>query len=214
MKAPAKRRLAGLYAVTPDLDDTRRLLALVDAALAGGATAIQYRHKTAGPALKRAQIEALLQITRQRGAPLIVNDELELALELGADGVHLGRDDGDLAAARARLGSERILGVSCYNEPARAEAARAAGADYLAFGSVYPSGVKPGAVRAPLSLIAQVRAACDLPLVAIGGITVDNAPAVIDAGADAVAIISAVFGAADVRAAAQEISRLFSPVHT
>jgi thiamine-phosphate pyrophosphorylase len=203
-----------LYAVTPDLDDTRRLLALVDAALAGGATAIQYRHKTAGPALKRAQIEALLQITRQRGAPLIVNDELELALELGADGVHLGRDDGDLAAARARLGSERILGVSCYNEPARAEAARAAGADYLAFGSVYPSGVKPGAVRAPLSLIAQVRAACDLPLVAIGGITVDNAPAVIDAGADAVAIISAVFGAADVRAAAQEISRLFSPVHT
>ncbi len=214
MKAPVKRRLAGLYAVTPDLDDTQRLLALVEAALAGGAAAIQYRHKAADPALKRTQAAALLSLTRKAGIPLIVNDDLELALELGADGVHLGRDDGALAAARARLGPGRILGVSCYNEPARADVARAAGADYLAFGSVYPSGVKPGAVRAPLSLFAQAHDTSDLPLVAIGGITAENAAAVIDAGADAVAVISSVFGAADVRAAAQKIARLFSPVHT
>ncbi len=214
MKAPVKHRLAGLYAVTPDLDDTQRLLGMVEAAIAGGAAAIQYRHKTADLALKRAQVKILLTVTRKTGVPLIVNDDLALALDLGADGVHLGRDDGELAVARAKLGSERILGVSCYDESARADAARAAGADYLAFGSVYPSGVKPGAVRAPLSLFAQARAASDLPLVAIGGITAENAPAVIDAGANAVAVISAVFGAADVRAAAEKIARLFTPVHS
>lgn len=200
----------GLYAVTPDLDDTATLAQQVAAAVAGGTGAVQYRHKTAAPGLRRTQAQALLAVCRQAGVPLIINDDLALALELDADGVHLGRDDGDAVAARRQLGARRLLGISCYNDLDRAAAAHAAGADYLAFGAVYPSRVKPGAVHAPLSLFAAARARFALPLVAIGGINADNARAVIDAGADALAVVSAVFAAADVRAAASRLSGLFA----
>ncbi len=206
-------RLHGLYAVTPDLDDTAVLAQQVADTIAGGARAVQYRHKTAAPALRRAQAQALLAVCRRAGVPLIINDDLALALELDADGVHLGRDDGEPAAARRQLGSRRLLGISCYNELDRAIAADAAGADYLAFGAVYPSRVKPGAVHAPLSLFAVARTRFAQPLVAIGGITADNARAVIDAGADALAVVSAVFAAADTRAAAARISGLFAETH-
>jgi len=202
--------LYGLYAVTPDLDDTVLLAQQVADAIAGGASAVQYRHKNAAPDLRRTQAQALLGVCRRASVPLIINDDLTLALQLDADGVHLGREDGDPAAARRQLGRGRLLGISCYNDLERAAAAHAAGADYLAFGAVYPSRVKPGTVHAPLALFAAARARFAQSLVAIGGITADNARAVIDAGADALAVVSAVFGSTDPRAAATRLSGLFS----
>jgi thiamine-phosphate pyrophosphorylase len=199
----------GLYAITPEEPDTNRLLVLVRAALVGGAAAIQYRSKDATRALRREQARALVELCREYRAPLIVNDDVDIAGEAGADGAHLGAHDGDLVAARRQLGPDRLLGASCYNRLDLALAAKEAGADYVAFGSVFASPTKPGAVRAPLALFAEARRAVGLPLVAIGGITPVNAHLVIAAGADALAIISAVFAAPDVTARASEFQRLF-----
>jgi thiamine-phosphate pyrophosphorylase len=199
----------GLYAITPETPDTSRLLALVRAALAGGAAVIQYRSKQASRAMRREQAQGLAQLCRVHGAPLIVNDDLELALETGADGVHLGADDGDLAAARRKIGEDKLVGASCYDRLDLALAARKAGADYVAFGSVFASLTKPAAVRAPLALFAEARAAVGLPLVAIGGITPGNAAEAVAAGADALAVISALFDAPDVSVRAQAFTRLF-----
>ena len=200
---------AGLYAVTPDEPDTPRLLAAVEAALAGGARALQYRNKSADANLRLAQGRALLALCREYRRPLIINDHLDLALALDADGLHLGVEDGALAEAKTRLGGGRILGASCYDRLESALEAQRAGATYVAFGSFFPSSVKPGAVRAPLSLLAAARAELSVPIVAIGGITLDNAPRLIEAGAHGVAVISALFGAPDVRAAARDFSALF-----
>jgi thiamine-phosphate pyrophosphorylase len=199
----------GLYAITPEEPDTSRLLALVRAALAGGAAAVQYRSKDTSRALRREQAHALAELCRELRAPLIVNDDVALAREAGADGAHLGVDDGDLAAARRQLGPDKLLGASCYNRLDLARAAKAAGADYVAFGAVFASPTKPAAVHAPLALFAEARGALGLPLVAIGGITPENAAAVIAAGADAVAVISAVFDAPDVAVRAYAFKRLF-----
>lgn len=207
--AAAARRMAGLYAVTPDEPDTRVLAAKVLRALAGGARAVQFRNKSAKQALRREQATVLLALCRKAKVPFIVNDELDLALAIGADGVHLGRDDAGIARARARLGPGKLLGASCYGRLELALAAREEGADYVAFGSVFPSATKPAATRAPLSLFREARARIDLPIVAIGGITPENAPSVIEAGADAVAVISALFDAADTEAAARRFDRLF-----
>lgn len=201
--------VAGLYAITPEDPDTGRLARKVKAALAGGASLIQFRSKSRDATARRAQAEALLRLCRLARVPLIVNDDLGLALAIGADGVHLGRDDGDVAAARARLGADRLLGVSCYDSLELAVAAVAAGADHVAFGSVFTSPTKPGAVRAPPALFARARARLRVPIVAIGGITPENARLVIDAGADAVAVISTVFDAEDIAAAAMALSGLF-----
>lgn len=195
-------RLTGLYAITPDIVDTALLREKVDAAVRGGARAIQYRNKLADADLAREQARALLAVTRPRGVPLIVNDSLELALAVDADGVHLGGTDGDIAAARRALGAGRLLGASCYNRIELARAARAAGVDYVAFGSVFPSPTKPQAVRAPLELLSQARTESDGDICAIGGITLENAAAVITAGATSIAVISAVFDEPDVHAAA------------
>jgi thiamine-phosphate pyrophosphorylase len=205
----ARSPVSGLYAVTPDLEDTALLVARAAAAIAGGAALLQYRHKTASPALRGEQARALATLCRNRGCRFIVNDDVELALAVDADGAHVGRDDPDPRAARERLGPGRLLGVSCYDEIARARAALAAGADYIAVGSMFPSSVKPGAVRAPLALIGEARAATGLPVVAIGGITLDNAPQVIAAGAAALAVISALFDAPDITAAARAFTALF-----
>lgn len=196
------RRLAGLYAVTPDLADTADLVARVAAAVTGGAAAIQYRNKIADAALRRAQAAALARVHAARGALFIVNDDATLAAEVGADGVHVGEDDGSIVAAREIVGPDRIIGVSCYNDYARAEAAVAAGADYVAFGSFFASTVKPGAYRADVALLLRARH-LGVPVVAIGGITAENAGELERAGADAVAVISAVFDAPDVEAAAR-----------
>ena len=205
-----KRKLAGLYAITPDEPSTDILVRKVGQALRGGASVVQYRNKSAGSELRFEQGRALAALCRATGAAFIVNDDLALALALDADGVHLGGDDGELAEARRRLGQGRLLGASCYNRIELAEAAAQAGVDYLAFGSVFSSGTKPGAVRAPLAIFAEARHFA-LPLVAIGGITLQNAPQVFAAGADAVAVISALFDAGDIAASAAGFARLHQP---
>jgi thiamine-phosphate pyrophosphorylase len=197
----------GLYALTPDEPDTQVLVAKVRAAIAGGAAAVQYRNKPADPALRSAQAGALAALCRVAGVPLVVNDDIDLALGVAAAGVHLGREDGDLAAARRRLGPGRLLGASCYNRLELAERAVAAGADYVAFGSMFASPTKPAAVHAPLALLGAARR-FGRPVVAIGGITLENAPAVIAAGADALAVITALFEAGDVAARARAFNDL------
>lgn len=201
--------VGGLYAVTPDCPDTAVLLEKVRQALEGGARLVQYRNKTGGLKLRRSQAGALLALCRKHGAPLIVNDDLELALAVGADGLHLGAKDGSLEQARRRLGPGRLLGASCYNRIDLAREAVAAGADYVAFGSFFPSSVKPQAVVAPLELLREARQRLPVPVVAIGGITPENAPRLIAAGADACAVISALFRAPDVKRAARDFARLF-----
>ncbi len=205
--------IRGLCAVTVDDPLLPRLSALVKAALDGGAPFVQYRNKMASRPLRRAQAAEMLRICRASGAKLIINDDVWLAVEIGADGAHLGRDDapgGSLAAARDALGPKRILGVSCYNELARGEEAAAAGADYIAFGSMFSSRTKPAAVRAPLELLGEAKRRFGLPVAAIGGITLDNAPDVIAAGADMIAVVSDLFDAMDIKARAAAYQQLFN----
>ena len=200
--------IRGLYAITPDLADTALLVGTVERALAGGAPLLQYRNKSADDATRRRQAAALLAVCRLHGAALIINDDVELACELGADGVHVGAGDAAVAVARARLGSGKLVGASCYDDLGRAQVAARLGADYIAFGSFFASSVKPGAVRAQLSLLPAARQ-LGLPVVAIGGITLANAGGLIAAGADAVAVISALFAAPDVEAAARGFCQFF-----
>jgi thiamine-phosphate pyrophosphorylase len=210
------RRLAGLYALTPDLDDTDLLVAKVTAALEGGAAAVQYRHKFATEALRRAQATALSRVHTARGALFLVNDDPRLAAEVGADGVHLGRDDPGPGAARELLGPDRLIGVSCYDDFDRARAAVAAGADYVAFGSFFPSATKPDARRADAALLVRARE-LGVPIVAIGGIDAGNARALIDAGADALAVIRDVFAHDDpgeIARAAAAIAACFASLHS
>jgi len=205
MSLPA---IAGLYAITPDLTDTAQLLTACGRALSGGARVLQYRNKKAGRALRLEHALALSAICRKAGVTFIVNDDVDLALEVDADGVHLGRADGNLAAARRRIGRGKRLGASCYDRLALAEAAAAAGADHIAFGSMFPSATKPGAVRASPALFGQARG-LGLSMVAIGGITAENAGTVIAAGADAIAVIGALFEAGDIEARARDLAALF-----
>jgi thiamine-phosphate pyrophosphorylase len=210
--AAARPRIRGLYAVTPDLADTDRMLAYVRAAIAGGAAAVQYRNKSASPALAALQARALADACRDR-ALFIVNDDVGLALEVGADGVHVGESDVAVSRVRERHGADWLVGVSCYDDLARARAAVAAGASYIAFGSFFPSSVKPAARHADIALLQAARS-LPVPVVAIGGITAANAHALVAAGADAVAVISGVFArpdAAAVERAAAAIATLFQP---
>ena len=190
----------GLYAITPDWSDSRRLLETAEAILAAGCRWLQYRNKATSDCHRQEQAVALRGLTRKYGAQFIVNDDLDLALFCEADGVHLGEDDGELAQARLRLdaaGPGRILGASCYQRLDLAEAAAKAGADYLAFGSFFASPTKPLAKRADPALLAAGKAATGLPVCAIGGITPANAGELVAAGADLLAVISALFDAAD-----------------
>lgn len=170
---------------------------------------MQYRNKTADPQLRLTQARALQALCAARGVPLIINDHLDVALAVDSAGLHLGGDDGDIAAARARLGAGKLLGASCYDRLELAEAAVAAGADHIAFGSFFASSVKPNAVRPPLDLVTRAKKRFNVPVVGIGGITPSNAPQLIRAGIDAVAIISAVFAAPDIEATAREFQSLF-----
>lgn len=203
-------RISGLYAVTPDTADTADLVTRVHAALDGGCRWVQYRNKAAENGLRREQALALRRVTAQSGAALIVNDDPALALAAGADGVHLGGDDAPVEEARRLLGAGAIIGTSCYDRLELALAARAAGADYVAFGSFYPSSVKPGAVRPEPGLLTRARKQVGLPLVAIGGITPENAPVLIAAGADALAVVTALFGAPDIAGTARRFCALFT----
>ena len=197
--------MRGLYAITPDSADTDALVRKVEQALKGGVAMLQYRCKILPKDKRLLQAQTLAPLARGYGVPLIVNDDLDVALAVGANGVHLGAEDGDLAAARAKLPG-RILGASCYADTAKAKDAVRAGASYVAFGSVFPSPTKPGAVRAPLSLF---QSELGVPLCAIGGITLESAPALIAAGASLLAVISDLFDAPDIAARAAEYRRLF-----
>ena len=208
-----RARLRGLYAITPEADDLGRLVMLASAALDGGARLLQYRAKGLCARERSRRAEALFALCRKRQVPFIVNDDVELAIALGADGVHLGRDDGDPRDARDRLPGA-IIGVSCYGDPGRAVAAAAAGADYVGIGSVFASATKPGAVRSRLAALGEARRAATIPVAAIGGITADNAVEAVAAGADMIAVISALFDSPDVAAAARALSRPFMTEHT
>jgi thiamine-phosphate pyrophosphorylase len=200
-------RVSGLYAVTPDLRDTATLVRKVTAALTGGAAVVQYRNKAADAPLRMEQARALAGIPALRSGLFIVNDDVELAAAVNADGVHLGEADAAIETARERLGSGRLIGVSCYNDLDSARAAVAVGADYVAFGSFFASPTKPAARRADRALLTRARA-LGVPVVAIGGITSTNASTLIDAGADAVAVIADVFAHDDVMEVARSAAAI------
>ncbi|HEU0188547.1 MAG TPA: thiamine phosphate synthase [Gallionella sp.] len=203
--------ISGLYAITPDEDNTTELLRKVRLALLGGAQVLQYRNKIADDALRLKQAEALRDLTREFAVTLIINDHVALAQEVDADGVHLGGADGSVADVRAVLGSGKLIGVSCYNRLLLAHEAVRQGADYVAFGSFFSSAVKPDAVNATPDLLRQARRELAVPLVAIGGITVQNGAQLLEAGANALAVISAVFAAPDIQQAARQFSNLKFP---
>lgn len=190
----------GVYLLTPDEADTARLLQRVSAAFDGGVAWLQYRNKAVDAATRFVQAQALQALCAARGVPLIVNDDVALAHAVGATGVHLGEDDGDVAAAREALGPRALLGASCYDRLDLAQRAAQAGASYVAFGAFFPSPTKPNARRAAPQLLRDA-AALGLPRVAIGGITPDNARSLVAAGADLLAVISGVFDAPDPAAA-------------
>jgi thiamine-phosphate pyrophosphorylase len=210
---PMKAEVKGLYAITPEMADTAALLDKVKAALQGGARLVQYRSKSEDAALKHEQASELLQLCRAHGVPLIINDDVRLAALTDADGVHLGEEDASLKEARINLGPDKIIGVSCYQDLALARRFAAEGADYVAFGSFYPSPTKPGARPCPISLLTEAKKALRVPVVGIGGITPDNAGPLVRAGADAVAVISALFDAPDIALAAAQFDSLFQTKH-
>ncbi|MGD8379563.1 MAG: thiamine phosphate synthase [Gammaproteobacteria bacterium] len=199
-----RRGLHGLYVIT-----NRRSAAepwRVEQALRGGARIVQYRDKTDDPQRRLHEACRLRAMCRAAGTLFIVNDDVDLAAASGADGVHLGSSDTDLASARRALGADAIIGISCYNELERAERAATEGADYVAFGSFFPSPTKPGAVRATPELLEQARLVLDIPVAAIGGIDAGNAASLVAAGADMLAVISAVFEREDIQASARRLT--------
>jgi thiamine-phosphate pyrophosphorylase len=202
--------LRGLYAITDSaLTPGERIFTAVESAIRGGACMLQYRDKTPERSGRERRARELLELCRDHEVPLIINDDVELAAAIRADGVHLGREDIALKEARVRLGPRAVIGVSCYDSLTRAVHAAQAGADYVAFGSFFPSPSKPDAVSAPLSLLKDARGRIDVPICAIGGITPDNAGVLLEAGANLLAVISGVFAQADIESAARRYLQLF-----
>lgn len=205
-----KSGLRGLYAITDSqyLADTT-FLDSIEQALLGGANIIQYRDKSQQTEKRLQQADGIVRLCEQHQAICIINDDIELASAVSAHGVHLGKQDGSIAAARKQLGAGAIIGASCYNQIALAETAQAEGADYVAFGAVYASPTKPLAATASLALLQQAKAQLDIPFCAIGGITTQNAQAVVDAGADMVAVISGLF-VDDIHQTSQKLNNIES----
>jgi thiamine-phosphate pyrophosphorylase len=202
--------MKGLYLVTPDWDDTQKMLAASEAGLRGGAAIVQYRHKTASPELRREQASQLLALCRRYGKPFIVNDFVELCMELDADGIHVGGTDMSVAQVRAAVGPSKIVGASCYGSMELARNAHAAGASYVAFGGFYPSRVKKYEVSTPPEIVAQAKKEIPVPNVVIGGMTQENSVPLVAQGADMVAAISSVYFADDPEAAARAFVQLFA----
>lgn len=207
MSPPALPR--GLYAVTDSALSGPALVRSVAQAIQGGAVMIQYRDKGTDAGQRLWQANDLQMLCQSLRVPLIINDDIDLAQQCRANGVHLGRDDASIERARAALGAQAVIGVSCYASLSRAVAAQAGGADYVAFGSFHASPTKPAAERADLALLRAARGELRIPIVAIGGITPDNGRALIDAGVALLAAVSGVFGAADISAAARAYTQLF-----
>jgi len=203
-------RLHGLYAITDStlMPDTTYLLQSVEAALLGGASIIQYRDKSTDAKRRLLQARLLADLCQRYTRPLVINDDVALAEAVGV-GVHLGQTDGDATSARKRLGHNCIIGVTCHDRLDLALTAQHQGADYVAFGAFFPSATKPDAMPAPLSLLKEAKQQLNLPVVAIGGLSVDNAPRVISSGADMIAVIHQLFSAPDIRSQAQKFAALF-----
>jgi thiamine-phosphate pyrophosphorylase len=204
--------MRGLYLVTPDWDDTEKLLQATELAVRGGVALLQYRHKFASPALRQEQASALLLLCRRHNIPLVINDFLDLCIDIDADGIHVGGTDASVADMRAALGTQKIVGASCYGSLELAQSAAQAGASYIAFGGFYPSKVKKYPVTTAPDIVRQAKAQFSLPCVVIGGMTCENATPLVAQGADMVAAISSVYLAADQQAAAREFADLFIPV--
>jgi len=202
--------IRGLYVITAGPDgEGRDIVTQVRLAIDGGARVVQYRDKSSDPLRRLREATELVKLCRERNVPLIVNDDPELAREVGADGVHLGKEDVTIRDARALLGPNALVGVSCYDRFDRARRAELAGASYVAFGSFFPSRTKPDAVRASPELLERAKDALHIPVVAIGGISPENGRGLIEAGADALAVVEGVFGQTDILAAARRYARLF-----
>jgi thiamine-phosphate pyrophosphorylase len=201
--------MKGLYLVTPDWDDTQKLLEVSEAGLRGGAALLQYRHKTADVQLRKTQAVQLQALCRRYAIPFIINDFVELCIELDADGIHVGGTDASVAQVRAAVGPTKIVGASCYGSMDLARDADRAGASYVAFGGFYPSRVKKYEVSTPPEIIVQAKAEIPLPNVVIGGMTPENAAPLVAHGTDMVAVISSVYMAADPEAAARRFAELF-----
>ncbi|HRN81233.1 MAG TPA: thiamine phosphate synthase [Nitrosomonas europaea] len=201
--------VSGLYAITPDMADTGQLYDAVHQALAGGVNWLQYRNKAADSRLRRVQAAEIHLLCKHFQVPLIVNDHLDLAMEIDAEGLHVGGDDISPVMARCYFGRDKIIGISCYNQLNRAIEAEEAGADYVAFGAFYPSMTKTGTYQAPIELLTAAKKKLGIPVVAIGGIDLDNAGMLIASGCDAVAVSQALFGAQDIQSAARYFSELF-----
>jgi len=202
--------IEGLYAITPDVSQTDELLDKVEKALQGGVALLQYRNKTASAELLREQAQALLPVCRKYSVPMIINDHLDLALKIGADGIHVGQDDlASQEIIKQLAGYDRILGVSCYSSLELAVQAQQMGASYVAFGAFYPSTTKPSAVKADIALIRQARQYITIPIVGIGGIRLTNAIAVIQSGCAAIAVSDDLFNVPDIQARARQFRQLF-----
>jgi len=201
--------MKGLYLVTPDWDDTQKMLEITEAGLRGGAALVQYRHKTASPALRKEQAQLLLALCRRYERPFIINDFIELCIELDADGIHVGGTDASVAQVRAAVGPDKIVGASCYGSMQLARDAHQAGASYVAFGGFYPSRVKKYEVTTKPEIITQAKREVPLPNVVIGGMTAQNSAPLVAHGADMVAAISSVYLADDPEEAARMFVKLF-----
>lgn len=209
MKKRHPFNINGVYAVTTNDLDTARLCKNVEAAIRGGVSVVQYRNKIADTGLRLMQASALLALCRSFGVPLIINDHLDLCSQIDADGLHLGATDCDLGAARRLLGADKIIGASCYDQLELAQKAELAGASYVAFGVCFNSETKPNAVNIPLSLFPEAKQKISIPVVAFGGITLDNALQVIQAGATSIATLSGLFGVKNIQETSQEFASLF-----
>lgn len=201
--------ICGLYAITPDSTDTSSLLTMTEQVLVGGATMVQYRNKIADVVLRQEQAYLLAQLCRKYQVMFIINDHVDVAMEVDANGVHLGQDDGSIRDARKKLGDEKIIGVSCYNQLSLAIDASQQGADYVAFGAFFASSTKPDAVTASTDLLCKAKQKLFVPIVTIGGITLTNAAALIDQGGDAIAVSKALFNTQNIQSTAKAFSQLF-----
>jgi len=204
-----QHKLSGLYVITDDKLSGPHLLEHVQQAIEGGARLVQYRNKTNQAAIKEMTARSLLELCRDHRVPLLINDDVELAVNIGADGVHLGQADIKLSEARRRLGAGAIIGITCHASLAFAIQAQQHGASYIAFGRFFASQTKPNASSANIELLQQAKQQLSIPLCAIGGINIDNATPLIDAGADLLAIIHGVFGQDNIQQAAQRYTKLW-----
>ena len=201
--------IKGLYAITPDMADLNTLIQKTQSAIEGGAFMVQYRSKIQDRAVKMQQCAAILRLCREYDVPCIVNDDVEMCRILEADGVHLGENDDNIAEVRRILGEDAIIGSSCYDQLERAKQAQKEGASYVAFGAMFPTPTKPNAPRATLELLRETKSEIEIPIVAIGGITVNNAHDVIEAGVDAIAVITSLYESNSIKETAETFLKMF-----